>query len=88
MGLLDQKDKRENKDYKALREREESQVQRDLKVMLERQGSLEILENKDEGEPKEILVTPVMMESKVILDLQEIRVQEEILECKDLQEKR
>ena len=88
MGLLDQKDKRENKDYKALREREESQVQRDLKVMLERQGSLEILENKDEGEPKEILVTPVMMESKVILDLQEIRVQEEILECKDLQGKR
>ena len=88
MGLLDQKDKRENKDYKALREREESQVQRDLKVMLEHQGSLEILENKDEGEPKEILVTPVMMESKVILDLQEIRVQEEILECKDLQGKR
>ena len=88
MGLLDQKDKRENKDYKALREREESQVQRDLKVMLEHQGSLEILENKDEGEPKEILVTPVMMESKVILDLQEIRVQEGILECKDLQGKR
>ena len=84
---LDQKERKENLGYKDLQEQEVYWVQRDPKATLEHLDSLEILEIKDLQGLKVTQDNLEMMAMKVILDNPVIRVQEEILECKVLQEK-
>jgi hypothetical protein len=84
---LAQKEKREKLVFRDLQGLEVYQDQKVLKVILEPQDFLVILETKDLQEPRVILVNQVMMESKVIMVHLVIQVQEEILVCKDHLEK-
>ena len=79
MDHLDQKERKENLDYRELLEQEVFQVPKDQREILVLQVFLEIQESKVQVESRESLVNPVMMESKVTLDNLETQDHEVIL---------